>query len=209
MNRKHAAVIAALLGAAIAAGAFAATRTSAAAETGRGGASEQAIVERSRSLDEIERSLEQTLAAPPPARPAPERPATAKTTARRTAPVTTGTRRRTAPSPTTTPPAPTGRATTSRAPTATRASAATMTERLLRSYALAGSALAFFLGWAAVAAQPRKPAQADPRLAALTAREEQLQRAASLAQAIAAARGETPAALAITAEPPLTWSTTS
>lgn len=65
MNRKHAAVIAALLGAAIAAGAFAATRTSAAAEPGRGGAPEQAIVGRSRSLDEIERSLEQTLTAAP------------------------------------------------------------------------------------------------------------------------------------------------
>lgn len=69
MNRKHAAVIAALLGAAVAAGAFAATRTSA-AETGGSGAREQAIVERSRSLDEIERSLEQTLAASPPSQTA-------------------------------------------------------------------------------------------------------------------------------------------
>lgn len=80
---------------------------------------------------------------------------------------------------------------------------------LLRAYALVGSALVFFLGWAAVAARPWQPAQSDPRLATLAAREQQLQRAVSLAQAIRAARGEERAQLAITPEPPLTWSTTS
>lgn len=84
-----------------------------------------------------------------------------------------------------------------------------MTEPLLRTYALAGSALVFFLGWAAVAARPWKPAQPDPRVTALAAREQQLQRAVSLAETIRAARGDTPAPLALAPGPPLTWSTTS
>lgn len=84
-----------------------------------------------------------------------------------------------------------------------------MTKGVLRSYALAGSVLVFFLGWAAVSARPWKPVEADPRLAALASREEQLQRTAALVQQIRAARGQTPASVSIASDPPLTWSTTS
>ena len=51
-----------------------------------------------------------------------------------------------------------------------------MTNHLARLYAVVGSVLAFFVTWAAVAAHPWAPRPAqDPRVAALTARQQRVQ----------------------------------
>ncbi len=60
-----------------------------------------------------------------------------------------------------------------------------MTSHPGRLYALAAALVAFFLVWAVVAARPWQTAAApDPRLAALTAREQQLRVEARLVQRV-------------------------
>jgi hypothetical protein len=49
-----------------------------------------------------------------------------------------------------------------------------MTNHVVRLYALALALVLFFLTWAVVAARPWATASADPRLAALTAREQRV-----------------------------------
>ena len=61
-----------------------------------------------------------------------------------------------------------------------------MTSHVGRLYAAAAALLVFFVLWAAIAARPwqSKSATADPRLAALVKREQQLRREAVLVQRI-------------------------
>jgi hypothetical protein len=66
-----------------------------------------------------------------------------------------------------------------------------MTNHHGRLYALAASTLVFFVAWAVIAAHPwasRKDAGRDPRLVALTQREQQLRREAALVQRVVARR---------------------
>jgi hypothetical protein len=66
-----------------------------------------------------------------------------------------------------------------------------MTDHHGRLYALAASILVFFVTWAVVAAHPwtsTKAAGRDPRLVALTQREQRLRREAGLVQRIVARR---------------------
>jgi hypothetical protein len=59
-----------------------------------------------------------------------------------------------------------------------------MTDHVARLYAAAGSLAAFFLAWAGIAAHPWATAPRDPRLAALSQREQRLQRDAKLVQQV-------------------------
>ncbi len=66
-----------------------------------------------------------------------------------------------------------------------------MTSHVARLYALVAAVLAFFLAWAGVVAHPwaAKPAAAqDPRLVALTARQQRIQAESVRAQKIVALR---------------------
>ncbi len=63
-----------------------------------------------------------------------------------------------------------------------------MTDHVARLYALALALVVFFVSWAAVAARPWATAQADPRVAALAARQQRLQRESALVQQIVQAR---------------------
>lgn len=63
-----------------------------------------------------------------------------------------------------------------------------MTSHTGRLYAVAIALVVFFLAWAAVAAHPWTTAAADPRLAALSARQARLQREARLVKKVVAAR---------------------
>lgn len=63
-----------------------------------------------------------------------------------------------------------------------------MTNHVARLYALALALVVFFVSWAAVAARPWATAQADPRVAALAARQQRLQRESALVQRIVQAR---------------------
>lgn len=63
-----------------------------------------------------------------------------------------------------------------------------MTNHVARLYALALALVVFFVSWAAVAARPWATAQADPRVAALAARQQKLQRESALVQRIVQAR---------------------
>lgn len=63
-----------------------------------------------------------------------------------------------------------------------------MTNHAVRLYAAAASLLALFLVWAAIAAHPWKSSSPDPRLAALAAREQRLQRDSILVRRIVEAR---------------------
>jgi hypothetical protein len=63
-----------------------------------------------------------------------------------------------------------------------------MTNHVARLYALALALVIFFVSWAAVAARPWATAQADPRVAALAARQQKLQRESALVQQIVQAR---------------------
>ncbi len=65
-----------------------------------------------------------------------------------------------------------------------------MTKHAGRLYVIAIALVVFFLGWAAVAARPWTTAAADPRAAALTARQTQLQREAKLVGQIVAQRAQ-------------------
>jgi hypothetical protein len=51
-----------------------------------------------------------------------------------------------------------------------------MTDRVVRLYVAAIAVVVFFVAWAAIAARPWAAPAADPRLAALQAREQRLQR---------------------------------
>ena len=59
-----------------------------------------------------------------------------------------------------------------------------MTSHAGRLYAAALALLVFFLAWAAIAAKPWAQAKADPRVAALAAREQALRRESGLVQKI-------------------------
>lgn len=66
-----------------------------------------------------------------------------------------------------------------------------MTNHVVRLYAFAGSLLVLFLTWAAIAAKPwasHASAKADPRWAALAAREHKLRREALVTQRVVARR---------------------
>ena len=65
-----------------------------------------------------------------------------------------------------------------------------MTDHVVRLYALAGSLLALFLAWAAIAAHPWQSASAarDPRLAALAAYEQRVRRDTVLTRRVVAQR---------------------
>jgi hypothetical protein len=66
-----------------------------------------------------------------------------------------------------------------------------MTNHVVRLYAFAGSLLVLFLTWAAIAAKPwasHSTPKADPRWAALAAREHRLQRDAVAVQRVVARR---------------------
>lgn len=63
-----------------------------------------------------------------------------------------------------------------------------MTERPARAVAIVLSILVFCVGWAVVAARPWSATKADPRLAALTAREQRLRSEAKLVARIVAQR---------------------
>ncbi len=86
-----------------------------------------------------------------------------------------------------------------------------MTDRVVRLYAAVAAALAFFLAWAGIAARPWAQSPANPELAALTQREERLQRDAKLVQqlvdrrqaAYRAAVARSRAAAAAAAAPPV------
>lgn len=59
-----------------------------------------------------------------------------------------------------------------------------MTNHVVRLYATAASLAAFFLAWAGIAAHPWATAPRDARLAALSQREQRLQRDARLVQQV-------------------------
>ncbi len=63
-----------------------------------------------------------------------------------------------------------------------------MTSHVGRLYAAAIAIVVLFLSWAAIAARPWKPASADPRLAALTAREQRIRQESIRVQRIVDAR---------------------
>lgn len=63
-----------------------------------------------------------------------------------------------------------------------------MTNHVARLYALGLALAVFFVSWATVAARPWATAQADPRVAALAARQQKLQRESALVQRIVQAR---------------------
>jgi len=66
-----------------------------------------------------------------------------------------------------------------------------MTNHVVRLYAFAGALLVLFLTWAAIAARPwaaHVPAKADPRWAALAAREQKLRHESIVAQRVVAKR---------------------
>lgn len=63
-----------------------------------------------------------------------------------------------------------------------------MTNHVARLYALGLALAVFFVSWATVAARPWATAKADPRIAALAARQQRLQRESALAQRIVQAR---------------------
>jgi hypothetical protein len=66
-----------------------------------------------------------------------------------------------------------------------------MTNHVVRLYALAAAVLVLFVSWAAIAARPwasHSSAKADPRWAALAAREKQLRHEAVLVQRVVAKR---------------------
>lgn len=64
----------------------------------------------------------------------------------------------------------------------------TMTNHVGRLYSLALTIILFFVLWAAIAARPWARANADPRMAALAAREQHLRHDSALVQRIVAAR---------------------
>ena len=59
-----------------------------------------------------------------------------------------------------------------------------MTNHVVRLYAAAAALVVFFVTWVAIAAHPWVAPPADPRLTALTQREQRLQRDAKLVQLI-------------------------
>ncbi len=59
-----------------------------------------------------------------------------------------------------------------------------MTNHVVRLYAAAAALAAFFLAWAGIAARPWVEPPRDPRLAALTERQQRLQRDATLVQQV-------------------------
>lgn len=66
-----------------------------------------------------------------------------------------------------------------------------MTNHVVRLYAFAGALLVLFLTWAAIAARPwaaHVPAKADPRWAALAAREQKLRHESIVVQRVVAKR---------------------
>ena len=66
-----------------------------------------------------------------------------------------------------------------------------MTNHVVRLYAFAGALLVLFLTWAAIAARPwaaHAPAKADPRWAALAAREHKLRHESIVVQRVVAKR---------------------
>ena len=63
-----------------------------------------------------------------------------------------------------------------------------MTSALGRVYVVAGTALAFFVLWAGIAARPWAASASDPRVAALDRREARIRRDASAAEAAVARR---------------------
>lgn len=66
-----------------------------------------------------------------------------------------------------------------------------MTNHVVRLYAFAGAVLVLFLTWATIAAKPwasHAAAKADPRWAALTAREQRLRHEALVVQRVVARR---------------------
>lgn len=63
-----------------------------------------------------------------------------------------------------------------------------MTNHVARLYALGLALAVFFVSWATVAARPWATAKADPRIAALAARQQRLQRESALVQRIVQAR---------------------
>jgi hypothetical protein len=63
-----------------------------------------------------------------------------------------------------------------------------MTSHTGRLYSLALALLVFFVVWAGIAARPWASANADPRLRALAAREQQLRRDSALVRSIVNAR---------------------
>jgi hypothetical protein len=66
-----------------------------------------------------------------------------------------------------------------------------MTNHVVRLYAFAGALLILFLVWAAIAARPwaaHAPAKADPRWAALTAREQKVRHESLVVQRVVAKR---------------------
>ncbi len=66
-----------------------------------------------------------------------------------------------------------------------------MTNHVVRLYAFAGALLVLFLTWAAIAAAPWAPhggAKADPRWAALVAREQKLRHESTIVQRVVAQR---------------------
>lgn len=93
-----------------------------------------------------------------------------------------------------------------------------MTDHIARLYASVLALVAFFLTWAVVAARPWLPekAPADPRVAALERREEQLRRESLRLQRAVERRRETAEAPAVSAPsvgvvsvPPVTSTSTS
>lgn len=93
-----------------------------------------------------------------------------------------------------------------------------MTSHVVRLYAAALALLGFFVAWAAIAAHPWRsaaPATADPRLAALRARERALRQDAVLLQRLAArgagasASAQVAPAVKVASLPPLTITRTS
>ncbi len=63
-----------------------------------------------------------------------------------------------------------------------------MTNHVVRLYALGLALAVFFVSWATVAAKPWATAKADPRVAALAAREQRLQRESAAVQRLVQAR---------------------
>jgi hypothetical protein len=66
-----------------------------------------------------------------------------------------------------------------------------MTSHTGRLYAAAFALLVFFVAWAAIAARPWAQAKADPRVAALAAREQALRRESVLVQKVVRQRWST------------------
>jgi hypothetical protein len=182
MHRRHALVVALLLGAAVVLGSIAALKT---AELKNASAqpvvSSRAIARRNARLDRVQISLRKALARrPPKLPPVPHYPRYRRSR------VSSGTCGRLRSSSYTTAPAETRSSTAS-----TSTKEAAMTNHVLRLYTLAVSILVLFLVWVVVATHAWKTehsAAADPRMRALALRERHVRHESIVVQRIVARR---------------------